>query len=131
MKIKELSLQNIFNAAWQRFVVELAKPAIYNGSCQYITNTSEMCAVGCALPDELLKEIVKEHLNGAPFSGIVSMYPEYFANDIFDYRGDSLNEFQACLHDNIESLLGQSEHKEEVKDLYMKVAQRFNLTVPE
>ena len=129
--MNKLSLQDIFNAAWQRFVVETGKPAMYNGNCQYVTNTSEMCAVGCALPNELLKEIVKEHLNGAPFSGIVSTYPEYFDDSIFDYSGNVLNEFQACLHDNIESFLGDVEHKEEVKAIYTKVAQRFNLNIPE
>lgn len=129
---ERLSFQNIFNLAWQRFIVEDAPPAVerdpdnpeYDYRCRYRTSEGRACAVGVALTDEEAKkvegigfcDVVYERL-GLPPDGV----------DSGKCRG-----LQSALHDVlVNTVTGTwAFSKEQRIESYREVAKKFNLTIP-
>jgi len=124
-----ITLQKIFDLAWQKFIVEGGAPAAdNNGKCSYLTYDGRKCAVGLALPDGHPAQ-----KGAGRFSSLVCGYPELFGPDVLAVMGDPtgrLDRFQARLHD---SLQDKGEWTEDAKTRaahYRKVAKDFGLTVP-
>lgn len=126
---KPISLQDIFDAAWQAFIVEGRPPAHDGYSCQYLTFDGRRCAVGLVLPDKPSPD----ELDG-DFSSIVSEFPEWFDEEIQELNNtdpNQLNRFQQDLHD---SLIANEDWTHPVnvrRDWYLKVAKSYNLKLPE
>lgn len=137
MEIKKLSLQDIFNAAWQRFVVEEEDGAANDmSSCVYRSEDGNMCAIGCALPQELLDKLIAYGNNtNTSFPKLVLRYKEYFQDDVIKLaeRYTPLVIFQSRLHDNLLNILGNSDYTSRImiEGTYRVIANRFGLTVPE
>ncbi len=98
----QITLQHIFNLAWQRFIVEQANPCVkYNNfhgeyHCRYSNGEGGHCAVGLALP-----KIKKEDDQERTFSLLVELYPEWFDMSIVTMEEDRLRDFQSGLHDGL------------------------------
>lgn len=126
---KKITLQDIFDKAWRKFVVECGKPATSDGdTCLYkVTVDGEVrnCAVGLALSEEQISKII-----GNPsFSTLYFIHPEWF--DISDYNKFELVSFQVRLHDSLIKFLGKPEEIDTIKDAYISVAKDYYLKVPE
>ena len=126
--MKKITLQDIFSAAWQAFVVEKKPPAMeFRGErfkCRYITNGGRRCAVGLCIPDG--------HIgmqNDGPVSMLIEDHP-----DLFDIQSRvEADKLQALLHDSLcDEVTGEwaFSHKE-IEGSYYHAAAEFNLTVPE
>jgi hypothetical protein len=129
---KPISLQDIFNAAWQAFIVEDKPPAIsLGGGCLYDDGKGNKCAVGLCLPeghDALRVEV--------PFSDLVEIYPALFDAQIRDMPQWELDDFQRVLHDGLINRKGSASgcwanDKLVRTPVYRVVAKAYNLTIPE
>lgn len=131
------SLQRIFNAAWQHFIVEDNPPAIIKQkdedgemekSCAYLTPEGNKCAVGLCIPDGHEAQT----RNGYAFSDIVKHYPELFP-DLVGVENGKLDLFQGDLHDTLVNFsTGKWRFaKEGRKTRYLAVAKSYGLIVPE
>lgn len=121
------SLQKIFNAAWQHFIVEDNPPCVNISTkrCVYLNNDGNKCAVGLCIPDGH----PAQEYDGS-FNGLVSKYPDLFP-DLQDYDGISLSRFQKSLHDCLHDDGKWFFSKEQRKERYLAVAKDYGLTVPE
>lgn len=55
-----ITLQSVFNAAWDHFIVKGNRDAaVSQGTCRYITEKGARCAVGLAFSEEQLNELVR------------------------------------------------------------------------
>lgn len=131
MKHKPITLQMIFDLAWQKFIVEGAEPAAdSSGMCAYLTADGRKCAVGLALP-----EGHDAQDSGKGFRGLVDEYSELFDPELVKIARDwdeewSLGAFQNRLHDVLQKYgkwTGSVSHR---ADMYRGVAKDFGLTVP-
>lgn len=125
--MKKITLQDIFDKAWKKFVVECGEPSTNNGvTCMYRTtvdNEVRNCAVGLALSDEQINQI-----KGNPtFSALYDCQPDWF--DINTKL--SLDTFQNRLHDDLIRFLGKPRYIEDIRNQYLLVAKDYNLKVPE
>jgi hypothetical protein len=130
---KPISLQDIFNAAWQAFIVEDKPPAADEHGCNYLSKTGNKCAVGLCLPDGHSAQQCP-----GSFSILVERHPSLFDAQVKSLSTLQLNDFQASLHD---SLLGKYDPvsgtrgwagKARVRAaIYRVVAKAYNLTIPE
>lgn len=73
---KRITFQDIFDAAWQAFIVEDRPPGVTKDAagytaCRYLTDDGRKCAVGLVIPDG---HPAQKH--SGPFENIVTMYPE-------------------------------------------------------
>lgn len=125
-----ITLQQIFNAAWQAFIVENKPPAynIRNGACCYLTEDGRKCAVGLVLPDGH-----EAQRYGCAFNGLVNVHPTLFDTNIRRMDMQDLNNFQCELHDGLicDETGEWNKTLEERKEWYRGVAAKYNLTVPE
>lgn len=129
----KITLQHIFNLAWQRFIVEQAGPCtVYNEydkqyGCTYSDGEGGHCAVGLALPEEL-----KACDQTRTFPSIVDSYIEWFDVSITTMEESKLRRFQCKLHDDLVNLktgtwkLALSQRVEK----YKTVARNYGLEVP-
>ena len=117
----------IFNAAWQKFIVEGAPPATESDDrgcyqCKYLTKDGRKCAVGLCIPDghELQK-------SGKTLRFLV----EENCTDIFNIVGKEIS-IQRELHDVLSNPYGPDWNYslEERKQFYTDFAKEFNLTIP-
>lgn len=127
---KKISLQDIFDAAWQAFIVEDRPPAIgYNGACKYLTEDGKKCAVGLVLPDGHPAQG-----SGCLFNGLVKGYPDLWDDDVLALCDQNSNrqlaKFQWWLHDNMCNRGGWTQSKPEREAIYRQVAFDYGLTVP-
>lgn len=128
-----ITLQDIFNAAWQAFIVEDRPPAVdAAGMCQYRTEDGRKCAVGLCIPDG--HRLVSGAIFGA-FANLAAMdaigTEPLFSADIHCAPRSVLNCFQQQLHDAIQSGGAWLLDVNERRDAYIAVAKRFGLKVPE
>jgi len=128
---KKITLQDIFDKAWRKFVVECGKPATSDGdTCLYkVTVDGEVrnCAVGLALSEEQISKII-----GNPdFPALCEYYPQWFDIDRQSLNSYRLSRFQIRLHDGLIDLLGNPEYIEDIRYEYLLVAKDYNLKVPE
>lgn len=127
------SLQEIFNKAWQHFIVEDGLPASeYNQaidmySCKYLTDKGRKCAVGLSIPEGHSAQ----YYNGN-FSEIIILYPDLFS-DLVNFDEEIIDNFQYYLHDNLTDISnGQWRFtKKQRKNKYLAVAREYGLTIPE
>ena len=129
--IEKISLQKIFNLAWEHFIVRDEPPAVYNGACMYLTRDGRKCAVGLALPEGHMMQNLR-----VPFGTMVEMYPEMFDEDVRSTSARNLSLFQFRLHDHMAFRGGVTEVAwvrtlDERKEAYLAVAKDYGLTVPE
>jgi hypothetical protein len=125
--MNRITLQDIFNKAWQHFIIEDNPPAteLMMGMhvCRYLTLDGRKCAVGLALPNN---PEVQEQCCG--FETLVVDYPDLFSEDL---TGKSyLREFQNRLHDKLQRDGNWAYGKEQMKHSYLSVAEEYGLTVP-
>ena len=134
----KISLQQIFNAGWQAFIVEGRRPSMSPGVSRYLSSEGDKCVVGLCLPDGP----VQRHLYN--FTSLVCVYPELFDAQIVALakpdtalNGHTLDDFQARLHDDICHWNKKTNKAEwtcslaERERMYRDVAEDFNLTIPE
>lgn len=125
----KITLQKIFDLAWNHFIVGDGQPAFdENTGCSYETSDGRKCAVGLALPTPASGE---DGYYGT-FECVVAAYPHLFDQEINAMKANALNLFQVRLHDGlIDSNTGEWRYtKEERQGRYLQVAKDFNLTVP-
>ena len=127
---EKITLQKIFDLAWEHFIVGDGEPAFdSNSGCSYETPDGRKCAVGLALPPHPKGE---DYEYEGSFGAVVAKLPELFASSVLRISYDNLCHFQNMLHDRlIDSCSGEwNGSKEDLKASYLEVAQQFNLTVP-
>ncbi len=125
-----ITAQMIFNAAWQRFIIEKAPPAAdFNEDtllfeCKYLTAKGSKCAVGLCIPDEHPAQLSGSCLRHLA----IVKYTQLF--NLSDYES---TELQDNLHDDLmDTITGKWKHDPEtMKSKYILTAKRFNLTIPE
>lgn len=131
--MSKITLQHIFNLAWQKFIIEDALPAVEKGRvfqlfiCAYLTEDGRKCGVGLALPENHPTQGYS-----GPFS---DLYYEYI--DLFDIPQQHLElgitKFQFLLHDDlIDKEKGVWLLPVQTREfVYRGVAQFYGLTIPE
>src|SRR3990172_5437597 len=127
MVMKKITLQMIFDAAWQAFIMEEKPPASDQGCCKYLTQKGDRCAVGLTLPDGHPALYF-----AAGFNYIVECYTSLFCENILMEPPENLNAFQSRLLDEL--VTNQNTWKypvDERRRLYIQVAADYSLTVPE
>lgn len=128
-----ITLQEIFNRAWETFIVNDGKPStvkvLNEVKCRYMTEDGRKCAVGLVLPDG---HPAQHSLQDFP--GIVRDFPEIFAPEIRGIAFQSpgrLERFQQCLHDHLVNAVGNWLYtKDEMKRRYRTIATDYELTIP-
>lgn len=135
-EFKPLSLQDLFDNAWKAFIIGDAKPAFdkvlnrygdEETTCRYLDGDGNKCAIGVSLPDGHSSQ---DYNKG--FGALVNDYPELFDDSVKSLSVVRLSIFQQDLHDmlfNPNTL--EFPPKEEMKKAYIKVAEKFCLTIPE
>lgn len=126
MSAPRISLQMIFTAAWNAFIVGDAKPARNNFSCSYLTSDGRKCAVGLVLPDGHLAQS-----RVCPFYELTLEYQDLWDDQIRSMAEYRLNMFQRRLHDDLSNSQGWILDKPTIEKKYRQVAKEFELTVPE
>ena len=124
----QITLQMIFDAAWQAFVVERRPPAYDTVAsiCRYLTEDGRKCAVGLVLPEGHPVQ-KQEHSLGQ----IVKRYPELFHPQLQSLTNYQLNRFQQLLHDD---LIDYDTGEWDFPDLhghYARAAKEYGLTIPD
>lgn len=128
----KITLQKIFNLAWEHFIVGDGKPAIgLMGNCVYCNDDGDRCAIGLALPNHHPSLKFK-----GGFSELVDTYPSLFDRSVIDFdktspSGISLNAFQKQLHDYLALNSREWNSSKNIRrNKYLEVAKQFGLTVP-
>lgn len=120
---KKITLQDVFNAGWQAFIVEDQPPAVdVNGDCRYLTADGKKCAVGLCIPDG--HDAQQCEYTWREMSG---MYPELW--DI-DEEYVNLDFFQRRMHDSLQNHGKWKRGKQDREAHYRAMAARYNLTIP-
>lgn len=134
---EKITLQKIFDLAWQAFIIEDRPPAygiidekVGAQGCLYDDGNGNKCAVGLALPaDGKCNKYIDS------FGYLVEEYPELFDQSVLQVSFNVLNSFQKRLHDNFVCQRGPDKgtwllSKEERMESYLKVAEDYKLTIP-
>ena len=135
MSYEPISLQRIFNLAWQAFIVERRPPGRGPEGCQYRTANGNRCAVGLALNDEQLDAVDDD----SPLGRLVETHPEWFDHSVLAL-GNMATSFQYRLHDrltldyltpngNVEYIWRCS--AKEMERTYREAAYVYGLTIPQ
>ena len=126
--MEPITLQDIFNAAWQAFIVEDRPPAVNElGECMYLTDDGRKCAVGLCIPDGHPAQRAVD----TSFDALVKDFPSLFSITEAQRDEYDLKQFQKALHDGLvtDDAWRIPRHDREV--IYRDVAIRYGLTVPE
>ena len=128
-----ITLQDIFNKGWQKFIVEKEMPAIDGVSCTYRKYETidghvfeRRCIIGWALSDEQLDCLEKNNEMYKSINDIYDIHRDWF-DDTVDVR--NLINMQSQLHDKICKLLFHQSPV--IKEIYVSFARDFNLSIPE
>ena len=126
----QITLQRIFDAAWQAFIVERKPPAWdqRTGYSVYLTADGRKCPIGLALPED--HPAIR---SSAIFSTIVYRFPGLFDDQINAMSRNALNDFQGALHDDhIDHFSGVwIGTPEQMKDAYLGIARQYGLIIPD
>lgn len=122
---KKITLQDIFNAAWQAFIVEDRPAASENNSCSYLTSDGRKCAVGLVIPDGHPAQTEPK-----TWDTFVCDYPELFDEEILQMSKGALACFQRQLHDRMVDDDEWSFSVEGRRTAYRLAARDYNLTIP-
>ena len=119
--------QSIFNAAWQRFIIEKRPPCIKDVQCAYEHNGNN-CAVGAAMTREQLNQIKEQGDDHETADNLAIKYPDWFKGEITTFY-----EIQKSLHDSLVDFdNGLWRYPfETIEKQYREVASTFDLTIPE
>ena len=127
------SLQRIFDAAWEHFIVNDEPPAMeklqrFDAStryvCVYLSDEGRKCAVGLCIPDGH----EGQKFDG-PIGELMQAHPDLFP-DLANMNKDVLDGFQASLHDFLTMDGKWQDDVEERRRKYLSVAKEHNLEVP-
>ena len=123
---QKITLQRIFDAGWQAFVVEGKPWAVdpITTHCKYDDGKGNCCAVGLCVPPA---HPIRDPRTGGVASRHRFTYPDLFEHDNPD---EQLDELQRKLHDDL-AHEGYIPGSPEVRAAYLAVANRFKLQVPE
>lgn len=122
----KITLQQIIDAAWQKFIVEDAPPALAaDGRCVYRTEDGRACAVGLCIPDDSPATGYQGGL-----SSLSEDMPELFDNSVLELAGYRLSSFQSSLHDGLCGADGWQVTRDERAERYRAVAKSYGLTLP-
>lgn len=128
--MKRVSLQDIFNAAWQKFILEDNPPAVDEfGTCVYLTDDGRKCAVGLCIPDGHPYQQEVMGFATLMYNDRISSQP-LFDEQIHSMTSDQLNDFQLRLHDDLKKDGQWSKGQEDRRVEYIKVSYDFGLTIP-
>lgn len=118
--------QSIFNAAWQRFIIEGRPPCIRRHQCAYSHNGNN-CAVGAVMTEEQIQKITEEGLDKNTVEDIIEKHPEWFAGGT-----EIITDLQYSLHDKLANVEngGWREDKETRELAYREIASMYGLEVP-
>lgn len=118
--------QSIFNAAWQRFIVEGRLPCIKDQKCAYSHNGNN-CAVGAVMTEEQIQKITEEGLDDNVVDDIIAVYPEWFAGNV-----NIIPDLQVALHDKLADVSSGKwiVDKETLEQRYKEIAQEYGLEIP-
>jgi hypothetical protein len=123
----KITLQKIFDLAWQAFIIEDKPPSFIVGSgCKYDDGKGNRCAVGLALPEHF------DFLYNGVFANLINKWPDMFHESVFDNEATKLNNFQKRLHDILVNPYDGSwrySNKERM-EYYLLLAEDYNLTIP-
>jgi hypothetical protein len=126
---KKITLQDIFNKAWEHFIIGDGKPSwsTEQNCCMYLDEYGNKCAVGLCIPDGCPAQKIFRN-----FSGLINIYPELFDdNSICDYTSEQINYFQKNLHDDLTDCSGKWIHnKKQMRQKYIELAEKYKLTIP-
>lgn len=128
MTTTPITVQMIFDAAWQKFIIEEAPPALaknddgFGYKCRYLTSDGKKCAVGLCIP------------NGHPLqqSDRCLSLLRQTNPDLFKLTATEADSIQDALHDDLVcTTKGEWNYSlQSRKEKYIQVAERFNLTIP-
>lgn len=130
---EKITLQKIFDAAWQAFIVEHRPPSVVYNSAQnryvpvYVSGENSRCAIGLVLTDDCA--IKFRNYN---FHFLVERCPELFAEDVRTLSPSGFMEIQGGLHDHLYSpRIGKWVVPWDDRKLkYIELAIKFKLLVP-
>jgi hypothetical protein len=130
------TLQDIFNAAWNHFIVGDGKPALEGGHCMYLTPNGRKCAIGLVIPDG---HPAQAYLRTVAY--VAREWPELLGADFLALKDHDQNNFQSRLHDALclenrdiggfRQPDGWLFTKEERREKYIMVAKDYGLSVPD
>jgi hypothetical protein len=121
----KITLQQIIDAAWQKFIAEDGLPSTEGGWCSYRTKDGRACAIGLCLPDGH-----PATTSGDGFYSLTSAYPDLFAEGIHDLGPTYLDNFQRRLHDDLQCEGKWQQSRDERAAKYRGVAKDYGLTLP-
>lgn len=139
---KALSLQDIFNAAWNRFIVNNGPPAAdKNGDCVYYDpSTKNRCAIGAAFNLNQIRELNKyadttgDSSSALTAGQVVDKFPQWFDTGTMTDEDFALalNVLQYNLHDSLMSTKSSkwSATKVDRVKAYKQYAERYSLQIP-
>lgn len=133
---EKITLQMIFDKAWQAFIVEDRPPAAefdedeVRYTCRYSTEDGRRCAVGLALPDRVVAGLAGKMVS---FGCLVHKYEHYryiFDDSVTTLASCLLTNFQSKLHDELQEKGVWKYSKDERKERYKDVAVKYALIIP-
>ena len=118
--------QSIFNAAWQRFIVEGRLPCIKEKRCAY-SHDGNNCAVGAAMTEDQIQKITEEGIADYMVDDIMDAHPDWFIGE-----KEAIINLQYHLHDKLVHMDSGSwnRDKEAREDQYRRVAKTYGLEIP-
>lgn len=120
---KKITLQDIFNAAWQAFIVEDRPPAATEmGYCRYLTDDGRKCAVGLCIPDGHPAQYCE-----VSWGSMAEEFPDLWDIDSLHVDFDF---FQRQMHDTLQTNGVWKKDRRTRADHYRAIATRYNLTIP-
>lgn len=123
-KTKPESTQDSFNRVWQHFIVEKHPQCAREGTtqaCRY-RHEGNGCAIGCQLPDEL----IKDEMEGWGICPLMRSGDSHYDPKIVDWFSNVSPQFLP----EIQSAHDVSQMPGEMKYKFSEVARRFGLTIP-
>ena len=121
--------QEIFDKAWQAFVVEQRPASVgqpddgvgLSLSCLYRGPDGSRCAIGLCIPDDLYDPCMERQ-------GPQDLHCDF---DIEFEDTNFATAAQEVLHDEIHTHLGKPEEAEFIRERYLEFARDWDLEVPE
>jgi hypothetical protein len=151
----KITMQKVFDAAWNAFVVQRKPPAVTreDGICTYRDAKGNRCAVGLVMTDEqvdmILRETYSSHSGSiASVRTVIEFHPEWFdapeirvgspiksLNPAFAEYASTFRHLQNDLHDSLVKINKNDDgcygaFPEDLEKRYREIAVIYNLTIP-
>lgn len=124
-------MQEVFDAAWQAFIVEDKPPAMTrrgdDNFCVYEDLEGNSCAIGLCIPKN---HPARDYIGS--FNQMVFDNPEWFGENINDENVGDYSILQKCLHDNLVDIeTGEWQiNLQERRERYEDLSRSYDLTIP-